>query len=282
MNAVLPHIEKARPAGVVDSAGRWTAVVLAGQRPGTDPLAEAFGTWAKALVRIQGEAMLSRVVRTLLDVPEIGRILVLAQETERLREDGDVGWMTDHPRVRFHTSLDGISTSLIAVTRSGEARWPLLVTTADHPLLTPETVRAFLARSHGGITAGVVERKVLLARYPESRRTWLRFRGGAYTGANLFALSGARAEPLLELWSSIEQDRKKAWRIAARCGPWLLLRALTRTISLEQAMAKVARRLGSEARPVVLDDPEAGIDVDKADDHVLAEAILAAKDRPTQ
>ncbi len=62
----------------------WTAILLAGQRPGVDPLAQAFGEQWKALIRIDGEAMLSRVAKTLLASPSIARILVVAQQPEIL------------------------------------------------------------------------------------------------------------------------------------------------------------------------------------------------------
>ena len=38
------------------------------------------------------------------------------------------------------------------------------------------------------------------ARFPQTQRTWLKFRGGAYTGANLFALGSPEVAPAIELW----------------------------------------------------------------------------------
>jgi GTP:adenosylcobinamide-phosphate guanylyltransferase len=58
----------------------WTAIVLAGQRPGIDPLAAHFGTEWKAMVSVAGEAMLTHVVRSLRASPEITRIIILAQK----------------------------------------------------------------------------------------------------------------------------------------------------------------------------------------------------------
>ena len=49
------------------------------------------------------------------------------------------------------------------------------------------------------VAAGVVEARVLLAAHPDNRRTWLRFRGGAWSGANLFALKGGQVMPALRL-----------------------------------------------------------------------------------
>jgi len=115
------------------------------------------------------------------------------------------------------------------------------------------------------------------AAWPATRRTWLKARGGQYSGANLFALASPRARPALELWTGIERDRKKAWRLLAHLGPAILIGALTRTISLNGAAARLGRRLGLSTRAVVLPHAEAAIDVDKPEDLELAERILAER-----
>ena len=69
-----------RMAAVESESGeraRWTAIVLAGQRPGRDPLAENFGGMFKALVPIDGQAMVARVVALLLSMDAIERVLLL-------------------------------------------------------------------------------------------------------------------------------------------------------------------------------------------------------------
>ena len=257
--------------------GRWTALLLAGQRPGLDPLAAHFGARWKALVPVAGEAMLSRVARTLLACPAIGRVVVLAQEPAALMA-GDCAWLAADPRVATAVSGAGIAGSVAAVAGSAVAPWPLLLTTADHPLLTVPMVEATIAGvGEADVAVGVVGRRVLLGAYPDNRRTWLRFAGEAWTGANLFALRTPAAAGALAAWSGVEQDRKKALRLLWHFGPLLALRALTRTITLTAAMRRAGRRLGLRAVPVALPFAEAGIDVDKPADHTLAEAILARR-----
>jgi molybdopterin-guanine dinucleotide biosynthesis protein A len=261
------------------SEGRWTAILLAGQRPGIDALAAAYGESRKAKVKIGGEAMLSRVARTLLAAPEIGHIVVMAQAPEFLF-DGDCAWMADEPRIGTVHSDSGIATSVAAVAGGAAAPWPVLVTTADHPLLTVPMIGAMIAGAgHADVAVGVVGRRTLLAAYPDNRRTWLEFAGEAWSGANLFALQSDRAQAALGLWSEVERDRKKAIKLIAHFGPWLAIRALTRTITLDAAMAAVGRKFGMTARPVPLPFAEAGIDVDKVSDYELAEQILATRGR---
>lgn len=256
----------------------WTVVLLAGQRPRTDPLAAHFGERWKAKVKVGGEAMLSRVARTLLACPSIGRVLVLAQEPAALF-DGDCAWLADEPRIATAVSTAGIATSVAGVAGSAQAPWPVLVTTADHPLLTVAMVEDVIAGvGAADVGVGVVGRRVLLAAYPDNTRTWLAFRGEAWTGCNLFALRTPAAARALAAWSAVERDRKKALKLVWHFGPLLALRAVTRTITLEGAMRAAGWRLGFDAVPVPLTQAEAGIDVDKPSDHALAEAILRRRD----
>lgn len=258
-------------------AALWTAIVLAGHRPGGDPLARQFGETYKGRIRVNGQPMIGHVVSTLAAEPRIGRILILAQEPEAVLA-GDLDWIAGHPKVALAASDGGISRSVGAIAGGPAAPWPVLVTTADHPLLATRDVAQLIdAVGDADLAIGMVERSVLLGRYPENRRTWLRFSDGAFTGANLFALRTARVKAALDLWATVEQERKVAHRLVRRFGLWLAIRALTRTISLGGALAKGGKRLGLAARPVLLDNPEAGIDVDKPEDYALVETIMAGR-----
>src|SRR5215213_1217952 len=110
--------------------GEWTAIVLAGRRPGGDSFAAGEGVAAKALIRVGGEPMLGRVARTLLHSPSIGRIVVLAQEAEALLA-GELAWMAAEPRISAAEALDGISVSVGRLSGTAAAPYPVLVTTAD-------------------------------------------------------------------------------------------------------------------------------------------------------
>ena len=255
----------------------WTAILLAGQRPGVDPLAQAFGEQWKALIRIDGEAMLSRVAKTLLASPSIARIVVVAQQPEVLFT-GDCAWLANEPRIGTAVSSSGIAVSVAGLAGTEKAPWPVLVTTADHPLLTPAMVEAAIAGVGGAdVGVGMVSSRTLLAAYPGNKRTWLKFAGGEWTGANLFALASLKAMPALIAWSEVERDRKKALKLIWHFGPLLAIRAVTRTITLAGALAKAGRKLGAKVVPIALPFAEAGIDVDKPSDHVLAEQILKAR-----
>ncbi|WP_188238034.1 nucleotidyltransferase family protein [Sphingopyxis sp. LK2115] len=253
--------------------GPIAAIVLAGSRPGPDPLLSGTGVSTKALLPVAGRPMLAHVVTALRAAPDVGAITILAQDSAALAAEPGLAGIAD---LHFADSGQGISSSLAAALPPGDD--PLLVTTADNVLLTPAMIAEFLrGAADSDVAVAMVERDVLLARYPESRRTWLKFRGGWWSGANLFRLRGRRVLPLLDLWGRIERDRKKGLKIVAAFGPWLLLGALLRLFTVQQGVARAGRRFGLAAKVVPMSQPEACIDADKPADIELIEAIFAAR-----
>ncbi len=255
------------------------AIILAGSRPGVDPLAAAAGVATKALVPIAGRPMIDHVARTLLAHRGIGEVILMAQQAQALADHPQTAWLREEPRIRFVDSGSGISQSLLDWMAGEGARLPALVTTADNVLLDGAILDAFLAGARGAdVAAAMVERAVLTQAYPQSRRTWLKFRGGAWSGANLFWLGSDKAANALRKWREIEQDRKKGWKIISAFGPLLLLGAALRLLSIHQAIAGAGRRLGAGvARIVPLPIAQACIDADKPDDIAMIERILAER-----
>jgi GTP:adenosylcobinamide-phosphate guanylyltransferase len=248
----------------------YTAIVLAGSRPGRDSFAEQFGSDLKALIPVGGEPMVRRPVSALLASESVGRVIVLSQAPSRIAE-----MLPDDPRISAGESRGSIAETMLELCNDPNVDWPLLVTTADHALLDAATIDE-LCRAAGSadIAIGVVERSLLMRRLPDTRRTWLRFRGGAYTGANLFALRSSQVAPAIELWRSVEQDRKKAWRIISLLGPGVMLAAALRLLSIDDVLSALSDRLRLTVKAVRLSNPLAGVDVDKPEDHALVEAIL--------
>jgi GTP:adenosylcobinamide-phosphate guanylyltransferase len=252
---------------------KWTALLLAGSRPGGDPLSRSLGTDCKPLIPIAGEPMVLRPLRALLGSRSVSDVRVLTQETDRLREV-----LPEDERVRVQPSGSTIAQTLEALCSDPATQFPLLVTTADHALLTPEMVEAFLSGSNDcDIAVGFVESQSLLHRFPDAKRTWLRVGQGRYSGANLFALNTPKASRAVARWRSIEQDRKKGWRVLLQLGLPLFLGAVLRVRDIDQTAAALGRKLGIRMKAVVLDDPLAAIDVDKPADYSLVQAILAGR-----
>jgi GTP:adenosylcobinamide-phosphate guanylyltransferase len=251
----------------------WTALLLAGSRPGMDPFAAANGTDLKALIPVGGLPMVARPVAALLGSPEVDRVRVLAQEPDRI-----AAVLPNDKRLSVEPSGTTIAATLDAILGDPATVFPLLVTTADHALLTPTMIADFCGRAAGrDLALAVVERRSLLKRLPDSKRTWIGFGGGAYTGANLFAFGGPKARTAVALWRSVEQDRKKGWRVLGALGPAVVIGAALRLLTLDDVLTRIGKRLGLSIAKVEMADPIAAVDVDKQADLALANALIEGR-----
>ncbi|RDE06130.1 nucleotidyltransferase family protein [Sphingomonas aracearum] len=245
----------------------FAALILAGSRGGEDPVASHAGVADKALVDIDGQSMLSRVIGAVREAG-VGRIAVSAQGPAVQAE-------ADRCGATPVAAEAGPSASTASGLRTLGA--PLLVTTGDHALLKPEWVRDFVARVPTGTDVAVLvaRREAVGAAAPGSRRTYLRFADGHWSGCNLFFLATPRAEAAVRLWQAVEKDRKRPWRIVRRLGPVLLLRYLAGRLTLTEAVAHLGRRAGVVAAAIACPDGLAAVDVDKPADLDFVRGYLA-------
>lgn len=243
----------------------FSALVLAGSRPGVDPVAEAAGVSAKALAEIAGAPMLARVVAALREAGA-GRIAVAAS-------DAEVVALAESLDCEIVAAAAGPSESAAAGFAALGA--PMLLTTADHGLLRAEWVRDFLAACDPGADCSVLlaRQEVIERAAPDTRRTYLRFADGAWSGCNMFHFASPRAQAAFAMWRAVEADRKRPWRIVRRLGPGLLLRYVLGRLPLDEAMAHLGLRAGLKVEAVASPHGHAAIDVDKAADLALARQL---------
>ncbi len=258
-------------------AGRYTALIMAGSRPGGDPMARAAGVSHKCLLPIDGTPMIRRVVAALLAAPSVGRVMI-SIDAPKVLERVFSGPEAD--RIGLLPSAETPSLSALAAIEAVGDAAPILITTADHPLLVPALIERFCrdAEDSGAdIVAGLASEQVIRTAFPDSRRTYLRFRDGRFSGCNLFALLRPEGTKAIRLWRRVERDRKRPWRIANALGLPMLLGYLAGWLTLEAALARLSRLAGAKADVVVLPVAEAAVDVDKPEDLVLVEAILRGR-----
>lgn len=248
---------------------QWSALLLAGSRPGGDAFAARYGAAMKALIPIGGEPMVLRPLRALLASDRVESVRLLTQEPDQI-----AAVLPDEPRWSVEPSSGTIAETLERILSDERTRWPLLVTTADHALLDAAIIDQFCFEAEGAdLALGVVTKSALKKRLPQSRRTWVGLRRGKYTGANLFGFGSARAMKAVALWREVEQDRKNGWRLLLALG-WPGLLGLLRLRTLDQTLNAMGRKLGLTLRAVRIDDPLAAVDVDKPQDYDLVTAIL--------
>ena len=251
-----------------------TALVLAGQRGGTDPLAAAGGVSHKALLPVAGVPMLLRVIASLREAPAIGRIVVSIERPETTL-----------------AGLDGLSGVILRPAEASPARsaaaileefgTPLLVTTADHALLSAAMVTYLLdaAPPEAAALAALARSETVLLEFPEAQRSWLRLRDGAFSGCNLFLLARPEAARVVGFWQKLEQHRKRPLTMAWMLGLLPLLRYALGMMTLQGAARALGRRCAVRLGFVELPFGAAAVDVDKPSDLVLVEAALRPASR---
>jgi GTP:adenosylcobinamide-phosphate guanylyltransferase len=250
----------------------FTALVLAGSRGPGDPVARHCGIEHKCLAPVRGTPMLARVLATLAASPSIGRTFV------SLADPAILEGLPAAANCRALTSGASPSASVLQALDEVPDALPLLITTADHPLLTAEMIESFCdeARSSGAdLVAGLTEAGVIRAAYPEAQRTYLRFADAAYSGANLFALLTPAGRRAIAFWRRVERERKRPWRLVRVFGLGPLVAYLLGRLTLDAAMARGSEVIGARVAAVRLPFAEAAIDVDKPADLALVETILS-------
>jgi GTP:adenosylcobinamide-phosphate guanylyltransferase len=258
----------------------YTAIVLAGSRGEGDALAEAVGTRHRALLEVCGVPMLLRVVRALRASPGVGKIIVSIDDPAALVAIPELRSQIADGSVITHVSRPSPSRSVVDIFGGLALDTPVLVTTADHALLTPAMVGHMTTgeAGHADLLVGVVAASRIQAAYPETKRTYLRLRDDAYSGANLFAFRTPAARRAAAFWQRAEQVRKQPWRLVGTFGPTTLLLFLTRRLDLAAAMERVSRAIGARVQAVSLPIPEAAIDVDRESDLALVTRIVRERE----
>jgi GTP:adenosylcobinamide-phosphate guanylyltransferase len=256
---------------MTQAKAEFTALILAGRRGPKDELAEATGSSHRALLDVCGTPMMVRVLDALRASPSVHSIAVSIDDPDALEGLEGLG------EVIMHRSLSSPSRSVRDFLESRSADEPILVVTADHALLTPAMVEHFIAEaqaSDADVLVALVEEKRIKDAYPETTRTYLRFRGEGFSGANLFMFKSERARNVATFWIRAESFRKQPWRLVSAFGPVALLLFLLRRLDLDAALVRASRGIGAKVKAIRMPFAEAAIDVDRKSDLELVTEIL--------
>lgn len=246
----------------------FCALILAGTRPGGDPLARELGVAHKGLIMVHGVPLLVRVAQG-LRAAGAAQVLVACDE----------GPVAELARAHCCTvSLANRSGPSASVRDAFEACGaPLVVTTVDHALLKPEWVRQLVDETpaDADVALMLAERVKVEAALPGSKRTWLRFADGQWSGCNLFYLNRGGASKAIDMWQGIEANRKRPWRIVIGLGFSTLLAYGRGRLSLAEGLARLGKRMGITVSLVAAADGLAAVDVDKVSDLEDVRRLLA-------
>jgi len=246
------------------------ALILAGSRGPHDPVAALGKVAHKALTPIAGRPMLAYVLDAVRGVAQVERIFICIDDATDLRPVTNGTPFTRIP------PANSPAASVVAALDAIDGDRPLLITTADHPLLTPQMIGHFLggAPIDADLSVGLAEAETVMKAFPEGKRTFYRLAGRGYSGCNLFLARKPGAARVAGYWRCMESHRKKPLRLVREIGLGALIRYALGLLSLEGAFQHVSKLTGTRISPVILPFAEAATDVDKPSDHALVEGIL--------
>lgn len=255
-----------------------SVLILAGSRNEDCPLCAAADVPSKALVPLAGVRMIDHMLRALRDTPELsGEVWISGLELDLLAEGAPEDLSEFIVRIKACPEGIGPAEATLKACEAG-ARVPLLITTCDHPLLTPSMIRAVLQGAgdkDSALLVGLATRSVIANAYPETKRTYINLGGEGYSGCNIFLIQTEEGMRAVDFWREVGRDRKKPLKLAQRFGYRSLLRMLFGQLSLQGAFEYGSKRVGAKLRPVIIPIAEAAIDVDKPSDLKLVSSILA-------
>jgi hypothetical protein len=121
----------------------------------------------------------------------------------------------------------------------------------------------------------IVEKSVMEARFPGSRRTYARIREGAFTGGDLNVVRVNLTETRRDLWQKLIAARKSPLRQAELIGFWPLVKFVTRRFTIADAERLAVQVGGMRGRVIISPYPELAMDVDKPGQLAIIEQELA-------
>ena len=257
---------------------KFTAVVLAADRGPDDPVAKAAGVRCKSLTPVGGKPMVVRVLDALTASQAVNAYILCGPPKSVVDQETDLETLIASGRVKWFENQATPSSSAFHVLQTLPDETPVLLTTADHVLLSARIVDYFCSEALAtgcDVVAGIARHEAVTAAYPRTRRTATRLEGGAYCGCNLFAFLTPRARLAADFWRRVENQRKNPLRLIRVLGWGAVLRYLMGRLSLNEALKRMSHRLGFKAGAVVLPFPEAAVDVDSVNDLKMAENIVS-------
>jgi len=258
----------------------FSVIILAADRETDNPVAEAAKVSCKALTPVGGRPMVLRVLDALGKAREVStRILVGPAETS-IAENSELSDLVSSGQVKWIAPQTSPSLSAFSALQSLPEDVPILVTTADHALLSPAMIDHFCAAARNSscdVVAGVARYDLIVKAFPDTLRTVTKLKDGGFCGCNMFAFLTPQARSAANFWRKVESERKKPLRVVKVIGWSAVFRYLCGQLTLDYALAQLSKRMNLKVGVIEMPFAEAAVDVDKVDDWYLVESILAKR-----
>jgi molybdopterin-guanine dinucleotide biosynthesis protein A len=251
---------------------KMTAIVLAGQRGGEDELAQYAGVDCKAFAEIDGKPMLLRVLEALRSSPCVKDIFLSGPDRDKLQKQGEIDSRIRSGDVSWLQPGQSPSASTYDALCILPSEDKVLLTTADHPLLTPGIVNEFCKQcveQDADVVIGLAPYALVREKFPTMKKTVLRFKGKELCGCNLFAFLTKEGREAANFWRQLESQRKNPFRLIRSLGWLTVIKYQFNQLALEDALKAFEAKLGLRIHAVILSDGDAAVDVDSISDYEL-------------
>lgn len=250
----------------------YDAIILAGGE--SKRLSQYSKQRYEAMIEIAGKPMVTFVAHALRASGKVDRIFIVGpSEVMASCDFPDNTILLDGGR----TIMDTIQIGMKALGHEN----PVLVVTADIPLLTPEAVTDFINQCAQTTVVDlyypVVARQVNELYYPGNKRTYVRLKEGVFTGGNIFLVNPVIVPRCLQVAEQIIAERKNPLRLCRIIGWRFVLKFLCRMLSVREVEQQFSDLLGIRGAVIFSGYPELGIDVDKPSDLELVKSAFAMK-----
>ncbi len=250
------------------------AVILAGGASDkADPLLEYAQVQKKPLIKIAGKEMVRYVVEAIAGSPRVGRVFIVG-----LGPEDRVEFAVPVEYVEAAGSmLDNIVAGIERVMEIDPDVERVIISSADIPLLTTEMVDYFIdtcLETDHDVYYTVVEKSIMEARFPGSRRSFVLLRDGSFAGGDINMAKVSVIQANLPLARQALEFRKNIWQQVRLLGLGTLVKFALGRLTIADAERVGSKALGCRGRAVITPYPEMGMDVDKPHQLDMVRAIL--------
>jgi len=159
--------------------------------------------------------------------------------------------------------------------------FPLFIPTADHCLLTPETIAEIgseAARLGAGAGVALARREDVLAVHPEGQRRFYEFSDVAVSNCNAYWIGDRAALRAAEAFRGGGQFVKKPIRVMQAFGLINLLRFRFGLGPIHHIFQRISRHLNVDIAPLLVSNGATAIDVDNERSLRVTEALMKRLD----
>ena len=189
----------------------FSVVILAGDRQPNDPVALHAGVSCKALTPVSGRAMVLRVLDALEGAHDVSTATLVGPSMPSVEENAELSELLRSKRVQWMAPQATPSTSAFTALQSLPEDVQVLLTTADHALLSPEMLDHFCSKARESgcdVVAGVARHELVAGAFPGSKRTVTRLNDGGFCGCNLFAFLTPQGRMAADFWRKVEGEKE--------------------------------------------------------------------------